>query len=140
MPVKRHEYLRCIHFDELVLLSPRGNNKGEIMETGQILATKLKAIATAASTTDSEIDKAALFAASQAILKYFESDEDKWDRYTHQKVSGAAWHIAAALGYGPDNGHNRSQHVSWAYGEIDTLLHVISSRLAIFSSMTLVGR
>lgn len=100
------------------------------METGQILATKLKAIATAASTAESEIDKAALFAASQAILKYFEGDEEKWDGYTLEKASTAVWHIAAALGYGPDNGHYRSQHISWAYGSIDTLLHKISSRLA----------
>lgn len=101
------------------------------MEAGKLLAAKLKSISTAASTANTEIEKAALFAAAQSILEYFRGDNEKWKPNTVAKVETAVWHIAAAVGYGPDNGHNRSQHIGWAYSAIDTVVHLLGNDQAL---------
>lgn len=98
------------------------------MQTGRILAAKLKTLASQCTFAKTEFEKAAVFSASSAVLAYFEQDERKWDTYLMQKVVGAVSHLNAAVGYGEDNGHSSAQHASWAFADIDTLQHLLDQK------------
>ncbi|WP_176474653.1 hypothetical protein [Pseudoalteromonas sp. HM-SA03] len=45
-----------------------------------------------------------------------------------EKVLGVCYHIKAAVGYDVTNGHNKSSHISWAYGELMTLDNLLEER------------
>ena len=88
------------------------------MNDPKILANQLDHLARLASTATTEFEKAAVYAATRAIVVQFEETEDQWDGYFLEKLTTGAWHINAAVGYDVDNGHDRSHHVSAALGPV----------------------
>lgn len=51
------------------------------------------------------------------------------DVYIKEKLCGVKSHIGAAVGFDVDNGHDASQHRSWAYGDLSTLKGCLEGRL-----------
>jgi hypothetical protein len=96
------------------------------MNDPTILAARLEDLARLASTAETDFEKAAVYAATRAIVAQFEESEDNTQEYSLEKITAAAWHINAAIGYDIDNGHDRSHHISSAYGQISTLKRLLS--------------
>ncbi len=42
--------------------------------------------------------------------------------YANEQIAKIKWHVGAALGFDVDNGHDASQHRSWAYGALGTFV------------------
>jgi hypothetical protein len=98
------------------------------MNDPKILAARLDDLAKLASIAETDFEKAAIYAATRAIVAQFDEVEDEFDEYLLEKLTAGAWHINAAIGYDIDNGHDRSHHVSAAYGQISTLKSLLSKR------------
>lgn len=82
---------------------------------------------------DSELfERAALYSAARFLLDdirmHFMLEEGRIDSYMSEKIQSARWHIAAALGFDIDNGHDAGQHRVWALGQLDTLSNLIAER------------
>lgn len=71
-------------------------------------------------TAESLSERAALFAASRALIGDLLSDE-RLNGYAKEKAVDLRWHIGAALGFDETNGHATEQHRVWAIGYIGTL-------------------
>lgn len=90
-----------------------------------LLAEKLTSLATLAGDATTEFEKAAVFAAAEAIAAAFEKVKQQVGGYAAEKVEEARWHICAAVGYDATNGHDRDQHVVWAIGASKSLVHEV---------------
>ena len=77
---------------------------GDFMNDSRILAARLEDLAKLASIAETDFEKAAVYAATRAIVAQFEESEDEFDGYLLEKITAAAWHINAAIGYDIDNG------------------------------------
>lgn len=77
---------------------------------------------------ETAFEKAAVFAATQALASAFFEEEEKFSGYALEKVELARWHICASIGYDITNGHDEQQHRSWALGAINTLQDVLSEK------------
>jgi hypothetical protein len=86
-----------------------------------LMAAKLEQLAYLARDAGNEFEKAAVFAAANAIAAAFEEDEDSYSDYALENVEKARWSISAAVGYDITNGHDRSQHVVFALGAAGNL-------------------
>lgn len=91
-------------------------------------AEKLDELAMLAGRAATEFEKAAVFAAATVLCTEFREQGERFDGYVLEKVEGARWHIAAALGFDVTNGHDGHQHRVWARGEIDSLKSVLRRR------------
>ena len=95
------------------------------MNDSRILAARLEDLAKLASIAETDFEKAAVYAATRAIVAQFEESQDEFDGYLLEKITAAAWHINAAIGYDIDNSQDRSHHISSANGEINTLKRLV---------------
>ena len=86
------------------------------MNDPKLSAEKFESLIDLASKANNEFEKAAVFAAAQALAAMFNEVEDELDPYVLEKVEQVRWHIGAAIGYDITNGKDTSQHVSWARG------------------------
>lgn len=93
-----------------------------------LLATKLNELVQLASEASTGFEQAAIYSACSSIWKEFEESGEQFDGYIMEKVLGACYHIKAAVGYDVTNGHNKSSHISWAYGELMTLDNLLEER------------
>lgn len=91
-----------------------------------LLAKKFDELIVLAREAESGFEKAAVYAAAEALSAAFASAEESFDSYALEKVEQARWHISAAVGYDVTNGHASSQHLSWAMGAVSTLQNVLS--------------
>lgn len=91
-----------------------------------LAAKKLGELVGLAGEAESEFEKAAIFAAVTVIVTEFENKEEELDSYLLENLERVRWHTSAALGYDIDNGHDKSQHLSWARGAVGTLRGLIS--------------
>ncbi len=69
-------------------------------------------------------EKAGLYAALRGVCVDFDEyieEKRHGHGYAHEKVGRVLWHLGAALGFDVTNGHDKSQHLSWAFGDMDTL-------------------
>jgi hypothetical protein len=98
-----------------------------------LLTTKLDELVKLANEASTAFEKSAVYAATQSILAEFNSEEPEFDSYTLEKVHNASWSIKAAIDYDITNGHSKSQHISWAYGELSTLRNLLKERLGVES-------
>ena len=74
-------------------------------------------------------ERAGLYAGAKVVCDEFRQhidDHKGGDGYAHEKVAQYWWHIGATLGFDTDNGHGKADHLSWAWGALDSL----GSRLA----------
>ena len=90
-----------------------------------LVAKKLESLIELARLAESEFEKAATFAATEALVRQFRDEEDQFDAYALEQVSKIRWGVAAALGYDIDNGHPKTQHIVSAMGAASTLLDVL---------------
>lgn len=77
----------------------------------------------------SEAEKAGLFAGLRILckdLEMFVEERLHNDGYAHEKLGQLEWHVGAALGFDITNGHPKTQHISWAYGSLNTFRSVVS--------------
>ena len=98
------------------------------MNDPMILTKRLKELAKLSGTVHSEIERAAVYAATQTIEDQFRNTEPELDPYPLEKITSACWSIRAAIGYDVTNGHEPSSHVSWAIGAISTFEDVWRER------------
>ena len=98
------------------------------MNDPKLAAQKFEELARLAGLADTEFEKAAVYAAAEALAARFREVESEFSAYALEKVESARWSIAAAVGYDVTNGHGREQHVGWAYAAASTLQNVIDSR------------
>jgi len=98
------------------------------MNDPKLAAERLSHLAALAQSASTDFDKAAVFAAVQALAAMFNEQEAAFDGYVLEKVELARWHISAAVGYDISNGHGSDQHISWAIGAITTLQDVLEQR------------
>ena len=66
----------------------------------------------------------ALYAATEVLtqkLRKHIDREESGDGYALEKIGQVSWHVSAALGFDIDNGHDASQHRSWALGSLQSL-------------------
>ena len=96
------------------------------MNDPQRMAVKLEQLAGLVREAETEFEKAAIFAATQAIATAFNEAEDQFDAYALEQVEKARWSICAAIGYDVTNNHDASSHVSWALGAASNLRSVLS--------------
>jgi hypothetical protein len=99
------------------------------MNDTTLLATKLAELIELAREANTGFEKAAVFAAAKAIQTQFDEEEDSFDSYTLEKMSKSVGHILAIVGYDITNGHDKSQHISWAIGETNTLKKCLQDSL-----------
>lgn len=74
-------------------------------------------------------ERGGLYAAAEAMCGKFKThiDENLGNNgYAHQKLRGYRSHIAAALGFDIASGHDKAQHLGWAWGEFRTLQQVLN--------------
>ena len=90
-----------------------------------LVAKKLESLIDLARLADSEFEKAAVFAATESLVRKFQDEEDEFDSYALEKVSQIRWGVAAALGYDIDNGHPKDHHIVSAMSAASTLLDVL---------------
>ena len=93
------------------------------MNDASLYANKFQELIELARNAETGFEKAAIFAATQALANEF--TEDDFDGYALEKVEGTRWHICASLGYDITNGHSPQQHLSWAFGSVITLKNVL---------------
>jgi hypothetical protein len=93
-----------------------------------LYANKLEELVGLARKAETAFEKAAIFAATQALANTFFEEKERFDDYTLEKVEQARWHICASIGYDINNGHDEQQHRSWALGAINTLQGVLSKK------------
>lgn len=91
-----------------------------------LLAKKLGDLALLAKSAATEFEKASVYAATEAIAAAFSDTEDQVGDYALENVEKARWSICAAVGYDITNGHDKSQHVSWAMGAASVVEDVVS--------------
>lgn len=77
---------------------------------------------------ESGFEKAAVFAAVDAIDQMFRRDDESFGGYTLEKVGKVRRHLAAALGYDVDNGYDSESHIVWAMGALSTLQNLLERR------------
>jgi len=74
-------------------------------------------------------ERAGLYAATSTMYgefrKYITEERNK-DGYAFEKLGKYKWHIGAALGFDITNGHDKSQHLVWALGDLSTLRKVLT--------------
>ena len=79
-------------------------------------------------------ERSALYSAARYLLsdirKHFTPEKGRLDGYMSEKIHKTRWHIAAALDFDIDNGHDDEQHRVWAYGSLDTLSSLINEAIA----------
>lgn len=77
-------------------------------------------------------ERAALYSTARFLLddirKHFTPEEGRIDSHMSEKIHNVQWHIAAALGFDIDNGHDDGQHRVWALGQLNTLSDLIAER------------
>jgi len=97
-----------------------------------LCAKKLEELIDLACEAKSAFEKAAVFAATQAIANEFISyeEERQFNGYVTvlEKVEAARWHICALIGYDITNNHDQQKHKVWALGAVQTLHNVLSNR------------
>lgn len=79
----------------------------------------------------SEAEKAGLYAGLRILckdLELFVEESLQNDGYAHEKLGQVEWHVGAALGFDITNGHPKTQHISWAYGGLNSFESVVSRR------------
>lgn len=104
-----------------------------MMNDPKLAVEQLREIA-AVSERDAPLpERAALYSAARFLLDdiraHFTPEAGRIDGYMSEKIHKSRWHIAAALGFDIDNGHDDTQHRVWAFGQLDTLASLISERL-----------
>ena len=97
------------------------------MNDPRLLAGQLEALLQMAKDAESPYEKAAVYAATTAIDNAFHACPEKFNGYVLEKVSNTCGYINAIVGYDIDNGHDASQHASWAYGELMTLEELLEA-------------
>jgi len=104
-------------------LRPLGIAQEIQMNDPKLAAQKFQDLVDLAKDATTDFEKAAVFAAAQALASLFDADEEdsSYDPYVLEKVEGVRWHISASLGYDVTNGHSASQHLSWARGDANSL-------------------
>lgn len=95
------------------------------MNNPKLGAEKLVALASMANRASTDFEKAAVFAATEAIAAQFFEDEDRFDSYLLENVEKARWSICAAVGYEVANGHDTRQHLVWALAAATAVLDEI---------------
>lgn len=82
-----------------------------------------------AKVAETGFEKAAVFAAVTCLVGEFERAHklEQLDSYALEKVTHAAWHIKAIVGYDVTNDKPMDQHVSWAVGSLMTLRDVVQA-------------
>ena len=100
------------------------------MNISLLLATKLEELVKLASEANTGFENAAVYAATNSILVEFKNKEPDFDAYVLEKVRNTCWHIKAAVGYDITNGHSKSEHISFAYGELSTLRNLLENASA----------
>lgn len=99
-----------------------------------LLATKLSELVDLARAAETPFERAAVFAATESIASRFRSPDESFSGYQLEKVGQARSHIAAAVGYDIDNGHDRDAHIGWAIGAINNLKNQLERRRAAAQS------
>lgn len=100
----------------------------ERMNDPKVLGARLNDLAKLASIAETDFEKAAIYAATRAIVAQFDEVKDEFDGYLLEKLTAGAWRINAAIGYDIDNGHDCSHHIRAAYGQISILKSLLSKR------------
>lgn len=90
-----------------------------------LMVDRLEELTDLASEADNGFERAAIYAATQAIKAEFDAIEHELNGYTLEKLSSACWSIRAAVGYDITNDHSADQHVSWARGQLSVLRDLI---------------
>jgi len=73
-------------------------------------------------------EKAGLYSATQEMRRIFEEfvdEEFDGNSYAREKIHKFQFHVSAALGFDVTNGHDGSQHLSWALGELQRLMGIL---------------
>ena len=90
--------------------------------------SKLEQLAWLAATAESDIDKAALYAATMALLNTMKGTEDASMRCIEGPLERARWSICAMLGYDAPGGHDKDTHLVWALGLITVMRRTLNGQ------------
>jgi len=68
-------------------------------------------------------EKSPFLSSSLVLIKDLEklSHDNNLSGYTNEKLVSLRWHVNVIFGDEDGNGHSKSEHVSWAYGELNSL-------------------
>lgn len=91
-----------------------------------LAVTKLEELIELSKCAATPFEKAAVYAATQALDAQFQENSEEFDSYALEKVESTRWSICAAVGYDTTNGHSKNDHISWALGAVSTLKDVLA--------------
>lgn len=89
---------------------------------------KFEQLAWLAATAESDVDKAALYAATMALRGALQEEAAMARADLGKSLESLRWSICAMLGYDHTNGHDKDTHLVWALGHIAILRRGLSGR------------
>ena len=84
------------------------------MNDPNITATKFVELSRLAGVANTDFEKAAVFAAAEALAAQFNVDEEGYSAFAMECVASARLNICAAVGYAAASTHDRGQHAASA--------------------------